>query len=156
MTIYYALIHKEPRSDYGVSFPDFPGCVTAGSTLDEAYEMAVEALSAHVAFMREDRDPVPAPSTLAAVRTHEDARGAEMIIGIPLAVEEPAVRVNISLPAHELRAIDSAAERQGMTRSGFLVHAARSALSGERLRARPSTARPASGSGKRPKALTKG
>ena len=33
---YIALIHKEDASDYGVSFPDLPGCVTAGATLDEA------------------------------------------------------------------------------------------------------------------------
>ena len=48
MTSYIALIHKEPRSDFGVSFPDFPGCVTAGRTLDEARKMAEEALALHV------------------------------------------------------------------------------------------------------------
>ena len=30
MPSYIAIIHKEPESDYGVSFPDFPGCITAG------------------------------------------------------------------------------------------------------------------------------
>ena len=34
--LYLAVIHKEPGSEYGVSFPDFPGCVTAGKTIDEA------------------------------------------------------------------------------------------------------------------------
>jgi predicted RNase H-like HicB family nuclease len=131
MAIYYALVHKEPKSDYGVSFPDFPGCATAGSTMDEAYSMAVEALAAHVAFMRADGDAVPAPSPLDVVRRHEDAQDAETILGIPLEAEEPPVRINISLPANELKAIDSAAERQGMTRSGFLVHAARTAMRGE-------------------------
>ena len=38
---FVALIRKEDGSDYGVEFPDFPGCVTAGSDLDEA---AVSAL----------------------------------------------------------------------------------------------------------------
>ncbi|MBL0942631.1 MAG: type II toxin-antitoxin system HicB family antitoxin, partial [Alphaproteobacteria bacterium] len=33
---YIALIHKDKNSDFGVSFPDFPGCITAGKTLDEA------------------------------------------------------------------------------------------------------------------------
>ncbi len=36
MRHYIALLHKEPKSDYGVSFPDLPGCVTGGKTLDEA------------------------------------------------------------------------------------------------------------------------
>ncbi|MBF8254958.1 MAG: hypothetical protein HW373_1653 [Deltaproteobacteria bacterium] len=42
---YIAYLHKDRKSDFGVSFPDFPGCVTAGKTLDEARRMAVEALS---------------------------------------------------------------------------------------------------------------
>ncbi len=36
---YIAVIHKNPESDYGVSFPDFPGCVTVGSSLEEAKAM---------------------------------------------------------------------------------------------------------------------
>ena len=28
MRQYIALIHKDADSDFGVSFPDFPGCVT--------------------------------------------------------------------------------------------------------------------------------
>ena len=41
---YIAYLHKDKRSDYGVSFPDFPGCVTAGRSLEEARELAVERL----------------------------------------------------------------------------------------------------------------
>ena len=41
---YIAIIHKDPNSDFGVSFPDFPGCTSAGRTLDEAKDMAAEAL----------------------------------------------------------------------------------------------------------------
>ena len=40
-----AFLHKEAKSDFGVSFPDFPGCITAGKTLDEAGHMASEALA---------------------------------------------------------------------------------------------------------------
>ena len=40
---YIAYLHKDRDSDYGVSFPDFPGCITAGKTLDEASRMAAEA-----------------------------------------------------------------------------------------------------------------
>ena len=42
MRPYIALIHKEPNSDYGVSFPDLPGCVTAGTTIDEARTMRLK------------------------------------------------------------------------------------------------------------------
>jgi predicted RNase H-like HicB family nuclease len=45
MVNYIAVVHKDPNSDFGVSFPDFPGCVTAGSTIDDAKDMAHDALS---------------------------------------------------------------------------------------------------------------
>jgi antitoxin HicB len=41
---YIALIHKEPDSCYGVSFPDIPGVITGGDTIEEAMEQAAEVL----------------------------------------------------------------------------------------------------------------
>ena len=32
MSDYIGLIHKDAGSDFGVSFPDFPGVVTAGKS----------------------------------------------------------------------------------------------------------------------------
>jgi predicted RNase H-like HicB family nuclease len=65
---YIAYLHKDKKSDCGVSFPDFPGCITAGSSLEEARRMAAEALAFHVAGMREDGDAIPEPSTLDDLR----------------------------------------------------------------------------------------
>ena len=56
---YPAVVDKDPDSDYGVVFPDFPGCVSAGSTLDEAMLGAQEALAGHVALMVADSDELP-------------------------------------------------------------------------------------------------
>src|SRR5271170_3201260 len=44
---YIGLIHKDADSDFGVSFPDLPGVVTAGTSLDDARLMAEEALALH-------------------------------------------------------------------------------------------------------------
>ena len=63
---YIALIHQERKSDLGVSFPDFPGCVTAGSTLQEAVDMAAEALELHIEGMAEAGLVVPEPSSIDA------------------------------------------------------------------------------------------
>jgi predicted RNase H-like HicB family nuclease len=51
---YIAYLHKDRKSDFGVSFPDFPGCVTAGKSLDEARRRAPDALAFHIAGMMED------------------------------------------------------------------------------------------------------
>ena len=64
MATYTALLHKDKTSDFGVSFPDLPGCITAGRTLEEARRMAVEALALHAEGLLEDGDTVPAPSRL--------------------------------------------------------------------------------------------
>lgn len=74
MVDYIALIHKEPDSDFGVSFPDFPGCITAGSTLDEARRMATEGLRGHIRSMVEDGDEIPAPSTFDQVMADRENR----------------------------------------------------------------------------------
>ena len=44
--LYYpALVDKDEDSDFGVSFPDFPGCVSAGESVEEAVLGAQEALA---------------------------------------------------------------------------------------------------------------
>lgn len=48
MHSHLAFIHKAQASDYTVTFPDFPGCISAGATLDEARDMAREALPFHL------------------------------------------------------------------------------------------------------------
>ena len=58
-TKYVAVIHKDRNSEYGVSFPDFPGCISAGKNLDEVYEMAQEALQFHVDGMVEEGLEIP-------------------------------------------------------------------------------------------------
>lgn len=128
MRQYIALIHKDPDSDYGVSFPDLPGVITAGSTLDETRDMAAEALALHLEGMAQDGEAVPEPSSLEDVMaTAENRDGVAVLIAAPDA-EVKSVRVNITLPADILSEIDRYAEREGFTRSGFLAQAARKAM----------------------------
>jgi predicted RNase H-like HicB family nuclease len=53
-----SLINEEGGA-YGVSFPDFPGCVSGGRSLDEALARGAETLLFNVAGMVEDGDPFP-------------------------------------------------------------------------------------------------
>ncbi len=61
MASYIALVHKDEGTSYGVSFPDVPGCISAGDTFEEAVANAAEALAGHLALMRADGDVIPAP-----------------------------------------------------------------------------------------------
>ncbi len=130
MRPYIALIHKEPNSSFGVSFPDFPGCISAGDTMDEARMMAAEALALHLDGMAQDGEAVPEPSSIEAVMVARENRDAVAILVDAPRAAAKSVRVNITLPADVLDEIDRYAESQGLTRSGFLARAARKELVG--------------------------
>jgi predicted RNase H-like HicB family nuclease len=132
MPSYIGLIHKEPDSDFGVSFPDFPGCVSAGSTLEEAQGMAREALIFHVEGLLEDGEALPRPSPLDEVMADSAHRDAVAIL-VPLPEDlARSVRVNITLPEPTLRRIDTFARAQGSSRSAFLAAAALKVISESR------------------------
>jgi predicted RNase H-like HicB family nuclease len=124
MTSYIGLIRKDAHSDFGVDFPDFPGCVTAGRTLDEARRMAIEALALHVEGMVEDGQAPPSPSSLTDVMQDPHHRDAvAVLIDLP-GQPAKAVRVNVMLPEDLLKEID----RKTKNRSRFLAEAARAKL----------------------------
>ena len=129
MRYYIALLHKDPKSDYGVSFPELPGCITAGRTLDEARAMAIEALALHLQGMIEDGNTIPDPSSLETIMADPaNCDGVSTLIPIP-PMDGPGIRVNVVLPENLLTEIDRHVESHGLTRSGFLAEAAKSAIS---------------------------
>lgn len=89
MASYIALIHKDAESDYGVSFPDLPGCVTAGTDLDDARAMAAEALALHLVGMAEDGEAIPEPSSLEAIMSDPENRsGIAILVAVPAKVRK--------------------------------------------------------------------
>jgi predicted RNase H-like HicB family nuclease len=124
MRDYIGLIHKDAGSDYGVSFPDLPGCISAGSSLAEARAMAVEALALHIQGLQDDGEAIPEPSTLDAIMADPANRSGVAFLAPVAGGPSRAVRVNVTLPEDALSRIDAYAEQHGYTRSGFLLSAA--------------------------------
>jgi predicted RNase H-like HicB family nuclease len=131
MAHYIGLIHKDADSDFGVSFPDFPGVVTAGTDLDDARAMAEEALAFHVEGLVADGDAIPEPSSLEAVMADPDNRDGVAILVAVKTDTKKTVRVNVTLPEDVLADIDRYAEAHGFTRSGFLAQAAKRAMAND-------------------------
>jgi predicted RNase H-like HicB family nuclease len=126
MSEYIALIHKDADSAFGASFPDLPGCISAADTLEELRPMIEEALGFHIEGMIEDGDTVPEPSTLDEILKTEGYTDAVAVMVVKASdAEGNTVRVNITLPEKTLAKIDRKAAAQGMSRSGFLVEAAK-------------------------------
>lgn len=131
MTSYVALLWKDEKSDYGAMFPDFPGCVTAGRTLDETKDLATQALAFHIEGMRADGDAVPAPSGLEAVMAEAANRYAvAFLVEVPPA-REKAVRLQVTMLPTIVAEIDARTAASNTTRSAWLAQAAREKIARE-------------------------
>lgn len=56
---YNIMLRPEPEGGYTALVPALPGCVTYGRTLEEAREMAKDAISGYIASLRKHKDPIP-------------------------------------------------------------------------------------------------
>lgn len=129
---YVAFVHKDPDSAYGISFPDFPGCISVGDTMDDVIASGTKALSFHVRGMESDGDIIPEPHSLEEVINNaefaEDLEGASLAL-VPLVRDlGSTTRINVSLDLGLLKAIDDEARSRGQTRSAFIASAARREL----------------------------
>lgn len=62
MLSYPAIFHENEGGGYWVEFPDVSGCFSQGKDLEDAKEMAQEALSLHLASLINHDDSLPKPS----------------------------------------------------------------------------------------------
>ena len=124
-TVFYPAIIERGPDGFGVFFPDLPGCVSAGRSIQEAALGAEEALSGHLSVSIEHGDKLPDPSALDALDASYDVDEVGRIL---VRGERPgkSVRVQVSIEEGLLARID----RVASNRSRYLADAARSALAG--------------------------
>ena len=122
MADYIAYLHKEKGYDYGVSFPDFPGAITAGSTLEEAKNLAREALSFHMKGMAEDGEAIPEPSKLDDLVADPAFQGAVAFL-VSAEIPGKVQRFNLTAQEKQMQQIDQLAQAAGLSRSAFMVQA---------------------------------
>lgn len=61
---YPAIFHKAEEGGFWVSFPDFPECFTDGDSIEDVYEMAVDALGLALTSRKEEGQKVPSPTAV--------------------------------------------------------------------------------------------
>ena len=122
---YPVIIHKDDNSDYGVAFPDLPGCFSAGEAIEEALSNAQEAAECHIEGILLDSNPVPVATT---VEKHKDRPefkdGIWALVDVDISkLSLKSKRVNITIPERLLSSVDYFAKKHGETRSGLLAQA---------------------------------
>jgi predicted RNase H-like HicB family nuclease len=133
-TAYYVGYVTPHSGGHDVVFPDFPGCVSAGDTMQEAVRNAAESLALHVGGVIADGEPLPEPSPIDAPPpdwlADEDLSRAARVL-VPVELPGKALRLNVSLEEALVARVDAAAATRGMSRSAFLAEGARLLLARE-------------------------
>ncbi len=130
ITTYVALIHKAstPNADYGVCFPDFPGCVFGGVNLETAIEKAQEGLLFHIEGMIEAGEIIPVPTHLEKILAEPQNKIATAALIRVIVPTGHLKRINICMDAGLIAEIDRVAKASGRNRSEFLADIAKEVL----------------------------
>ena len=122
--LFVALAASDPAGGYRATFPDAPDCVVTAPDIAELLLSARHALAAHLRRIADAGEAWPKPTPI------EDIPLPPKVIPllVDMSVEDPPVRVNVSLGERLVQRLDAAAEARGMTRSGFIAQAVRVSL----------------------------
>lgn len=87
---YVAFIHSDGEAGFGISFPDFPGCISVGKSREDAIRRGAEALAFHVDGMIEDGEPIPPTRSVQAIKADPNLAdwraGADFTL-VPIALD---------------------------------------------------------------------
>ncbi|MFY9134709.1 MAG: type II toxin-antitoxin system HicB family antitoxin [Bacillota bacterium] len=125
--IYPAVFDPNECGGYTITFPDLPGCVTEGDTLDDAIRMASEALALHLYGMERDGDEISSPSKPTSVHLPSDA-----FVTLVTARTEPirdeirnkSIKKTLTIPQW----LNEEAEKEGINFSQVLQYALKEKL----------------------------
>src|SRR5258708_5850878 len=129
----YSVLIDGKSGAYGVVFPDLPGCVAMGETIDDALANAADVLRDWFDLSEVHGETVPPPRPLEKLRRDPEVAAAlgdgASLASVPLIRETgKPVKANLSIDSGVLAAIDAAAERQRLTRSGMVELMAKTPL----------------------------
>ncbi len=121
-SIRYPALIDGSKGAFGVSFPDLPGIVAMGASIDEALLNAEEALRDYAIETESDGETIEQPSALEQVVVEP----GEVLTVVPLIRPSGrSVRVHMAIDDGIAHFIDSEANRRGMTRTAYVEWMAR-------------------------------
>ena len=125
--VYPAIFETESVGGYSVSFPDLPGCYSQGETLEEAFDMARDAVGIYLSQLEAEGKEFPVASELSKVAKNENE--TIVLVDIDLLAykqkhDNRAVKKTLSIPGW----LNTMAEREGVNFSNVLQKALREKL----------------------------
>jgi predicted RNase H-like HicB family nuclease len=125
--LYPAVLERGAKGTFGAWFPDFPGCVAAGKSQEEAIEKAENKLAQVVDALIEQDRALPSPTPFGRIVL---PKGCDLLAYFIVGVDppDPYERVNVYLPKSLIGRVDRRAAELGMSRSSFFGLAVTTAL----------------------------
>ncbi len=126
MKLAYPAFFYEEEEGFSVVFPDLPGCVTQGDTIEEAMEMAADAAAGWLLITLEEGEDLPKASKVEKIKfENENRKGFMSYVLIDLGAfsekysEKKYVKKTLTLPYW----LNEIAERKGLNFSKTLQEA---------------------------------
>lgn len=125
----FPAILESGERNYSVYFPDLPGCVSSGDTIQEAIKEAKEALSLHLWGMEQDEDDIPTPSDFSVLQNEIENNDIICYIdvnmfGIRAEMNNKPVKKTLTIPYY----LNELAEKQRINFSQLLQSALKKRL----------------------------
>jgi predicted RNase H-like HicB family nuclease len=121
---FVALVRGDEAAGYTAAFPDLPQCTAHGRDVAELIVEARRAALDVLLALSDAGETWPQPTPIERVGVEPGT----IAVLIDVAVDDPPIRVNVSLGERLVQRLDVAAEARGMTRSGFIAQAVRMSL----------------------------
>ncbi|HEY2750214.1 type II toxin-antitoxin system HicB family antitoxin [Phenylobacterium sp.] len=118
---FVALVRGDQATGYTASFPDLPECSAHGRDVAELVVEARRAALDCLQALANAGEAWPIATTVERVAVEPGV----FVVLIEVAVDDPPIRVNVSLGERLVQRLDAAAEARGMTRSGFIAQSVR-------------------------------
>lgn len=132
--LYPAFVEVDKDGTASGWFPDVPGCIFAGNTIEEAFADARSAIDDHFELLSEKDMAIPTPHKIeehvcADVTAYTDGRWLYVDVNMDK-FDGRAERINVTLPHRLLERIDETVKHKPEygSRSAFLATAARNEL----------------------------
>lgn len=111
---YPSVFNKEEDGRYFVYFPDVEGCNTQGDSIDNAYEMAFDALGLTLSYLKDNNLAIPTPSQPEKIELEDneviviiqfdmleylkkhDSKAVKKTLSIPSWLNEEAIKENVN------------------------------------------------------------
>jgi predicted RNase H-like HicB family nuclease len=120
---YVAVLETNSEGEVFATIPDLPGVNSAAATKTEALSLAIEFANDYVRDLAGEGHPVPKARDLDEIEHDPEVKEIGRAL-IPVEVPGKSVKISISIDEAQLARVDRAAEKIGMTRSGYFAVAA--------------------------------